>query len=195
MAKRVVIYGGRGGLGSVLVNHFKAQSWWVCSVDLAANDTADANVLVDPADDWLKQEAHVCAEVAKVVGSGNKLEAVINMAGGWAGGNAAADEFVKSCDLMWKQSVWSSAISASVASKHLKAGGGCLVLPGAQPATDGTPGMMGYGMAKAAVHQLVKSLAAEKSGLPDGTFTAAILPVTLDTPMNRKWMPKAGTEK
>lgn len=52
--------------------------------------------------------------------------------------------------------------------------------------------MIGYGMAKAAVHQLVKSLADHKSaGLPEDTTTLAILPVTLDTPMNRKWMPKA----
>jgi len=46
-----------------------------------------------------------------------------------------------------------------------------------------------YGMAKAAVHQLVSSLGAKGSGLPDGTFAGAILPVTLDTPMNRKFMP------
>ena len=50
--------------------------------------------------------------------------------------------------------------------------------------------MIGYGMAKAAVHQLVKSLAAEKSGLPAGTLAVALLPITLDTPMNRKFMPK-----
>lgn len=51
--------------------------------------------------------------------------------------------------------------------------------------------MIGYGMAKAAVHHLTKSLAENGSGLPDGSTTVAILPVTLDTPMNRKWMPKA----
>jgi hypothetical protein len=50
-----------------------------------------------------------------------------------------------------------------------------------------------YGMAKAAVHQLVKSLAAPKSGLPEGSFCAAMLPITLDTPMNRKFMPDADT--
>ena len=50
--------------------------------------------------------------------------------------------------------------------------------------------MMGYGMAKAAVHQLTKSLANPKAaGLPEGCVTVAILPVTLDTPMNRKFMP------
>ena len=50
--------------------------------------------------------------------------------------------------------------------------------------------MIGYGMAKAAVHQLVKSLAADKSGLPAGSLAVALLPITLDTPMNRKFMPK-----
>jgi NAD(P)-dependent dehydrogenase (short-subunit alcohol dehydrogenase family) len=52
-------------------------------------------------------------------------------------------------------------------------------------------GMIGYGMAKAAVHQLTQSLAGPGSGLPDNATALAILPVTLDTPMNRKWMSKA----
>lgn len=51
--------------------------------------------------------------------------------------------------------------------------------------------MIGYGLAKAAVHQLTKSLAQKESGLPGDASVVAILPVTLDTPMNRKWMPKA----
>ena len=36
--------------------------------------------------------------------------------------------------------------------------------------------MIAYGIAKAAVHQLVKSLSAPKSGLPNGATVAAILP-------------------
>ena len=36
--------------------------------------------------------------------------------------------------------------------------------------------MMGYGLAKAAVHQFVHSLAAPKSGMPDKASVAAILP-------------------
>lgn len=53
--------------------------------------------------------------------------------------------------------------------------------------------MIGYGLAKAAVHQLTKSLAEEKSGLPKDSLVVSILPITLDTPMNRKWMPQADT--
>ena len=63
-------------------------------------------------------------------------------------------------------------------------------MTGAKPCVGATPGMMGYGMAKAAVHQLTKSLADPKAaGLPEDCATLAILPVTLDTPMNRKFMP------
>lgn len=123
----------------------------------------------------------------------SKLDAILNVAGGWAGGNAASDKFLQSSDLMWKQSVWSSLISASLASRHLNTSG-VLTLPGAAAPLNNaaTPGMIGYGMAKAAVHQLTKSLASGKdSGLPEGVFVAALAPITLDTPMNRKWMPKA----
>lgn len=41
--------------------------------------------------------------------------------------------------MMWKQSVWTSGISAAVAAKHLKEGG-LITLPGAAPAVEGTAG-------------------------------------------------------
>merc|ERR1711973_31107 len=122
--------------------------------------------------------------------NGNKLDGILNVAGGWAGGNAKDMDWIKNAELMWKQSVWSSTIAGTLAAHHLK-DGGLLVLPGAKPATGGTPGMLGYGMAKAAVHQLVKSLGSSGSGLPTGSCVLGMLPVTLDTPMNRKFMPDA----
>lgn len=51
--------------------------------------------------------------------------------------------------------------------------------------------MIGYGMAKAAVIHLTKSFAAEGSGMPKGSKTFCILPVTLDTTANRSAMPNA----
>ena len=54
--------------------------------------------------------------------------------------------------------------------------GGLLLLTGAQAALQGTAGMIGYGMAKAAIHQLVSSLGAANSGLPANTSVLAILP-------------------
>uniref|UniRef100_A0A336M607 Dihydropteridine reductase n=1 Tax=Culicoides sonorensis TaxID=179676 RepID=A0A336M607_CULSO len=185
---RVVIYGGRGALGATVVSHFKANNWWVGSIDLGENEKADANIVVNKDADFVGQEEQILAGVASAL-KGEKLDAVICVAGGWAGGNAQKD-LAKNTDLMIKQSVWTSAISATVGANHLKAGG-LLVLTGAKPALSSTPGMIGYGLAKAAVHQLTKSLAAKDSGLPENSLAVAILPITLDTPMNRKWMPNA----
>lgn len=184
---------------------------WVGSIDLNLNEEADASIVLPRDLSWEEQEAEVLTKVGDAL-NGEKLDAVICVAGGWAGGNACKGkssyanivlhplvlyiyvifylDLAKNADLMWRQSVWTSSISAAVASKYLK-DGGLLTLTGAQPALQGTPGMIGYGMAKAAVHQLTRSLAGKNSGLPTDSIAVAILPVTLDTPMNRKWMPKA----
>ncbi len=77
-------------------------------------------------------------KVENVLGD-NKLDAIVCVAGGWAGGNAASNgmsvknfinqlltnfvfysvDYVKSCDLMWKQSVWTSVLASQIAAKHL----------------------------------------------------------------------------
>lgn len=191
-AGRVVVYGGKGGLGSHLVSHFKANNFWVLSIGKSANEEADANCLVEALDSWSEQEAQVLTAVEAAAGE-EKFDAILCVAGGWAGGSAKAKAFVKNADLVWKQSVWSSSIAVRLAVKHLN-DSGFLVLSGALPCLEGTPGMMGYGMAKAAVHQLTKSLTIpEKAGLPSGSVSVAFLSTTLDTPNNRKWMPEADT--
>ena len=76
-------------------------------------------------------------------------------------------------------------------SAKLLAEGGLLTLIGAAGAVGPTPGMLGYGMAKAATHHLVQSLAVD-DGLSagfSGTLVrcdiAAVLPGVIDTPANR----------
>ena len=81
------------------------------------------------------QEKAVLEDVAKVL-DGQTLDAVVCVAGGWAGGNAAHVDFVKNSEMMWKQSVWSSVLASAIASKHLKEGG-LLTLNGAKPALEG----------------------------------------------------------
>lgn len=188
---RVFIYGGKGALGSACVAQFKSKNWWVGCIDMRANDAADANIIVNGADSWKEQEIHILSQIEDILKE-EKVDGIMCVAGGWAGGNAANKDFLANTELMWKQSVWSSIIATSIAARHLKEGG-FLSLTGANAALQETPGMIGYGMAKAAVHQLTKSLAAKDSGLPAGSLVVSILPVTLDTPMNRKWMPKADT--
>ncbi|CAK1553026.1 unnamed protein product [Leptosia nina] len=185
---RIVVYGGRGALGSACVTHFKNNNFWVANIDLNPNEKADVNITVPKDGTWLQQEEHVVNELGTAL-QGQKVNAVICVAGGWAGGNAAKD-LSKQADLMWRQSVWSSTIAATLAAKYLSAGG-LIALTGAKAALEATPGMIGYGLAKAAVHQLTQSLGSKDSGLPENSLAVAIMPITLDTEMNRKWMPKA----
>nr|XP_023966458.1 dihydropteridine reductase isoform X2 [Chrysemys picta bellii] len=141
-AHRVLVYGGRGALGAKCVQYFRAKHWWVASIDLAENEEANASVVVKMTDSFTEQADQVTADVGKLLGE-QKVDAILCVAGGWAGGSAKAK--------------W----------------------------------MVGYGMAKGAVHQLCQSLAGANSGLPSGSAALAVLPVTLDTPMNRKSMPDA----
>jgi len=62
---------------------------WVGSIDLAANEEATANIIVNPADTWVDQGKAVAEKVAEVL-EGNKVDAVLCVAGGWAGGNASS---------------------------------------------------------------------------------------------------------
>ncbi|XP_051558346.1 dihydropteridine reductase isoform X1 [Myxocyprinus asiaticus] len=186
-ACKVIVYGGKGALGSACVQYFRAKNWWVASIDLNANEDANANVTVKMTESFTEQASQVTADVGELLGEG-KVDAILCVAGGWAGGSAKAKTLYKNADLMWKQSVWTSTICSHLATKHLREGG-LLTLAGAKAALGPTAGYIGYGMAKAAVHQLCQSLSGADSGLPPGSAAIAILPVTLDTPMNRKFMP------
>ncbi|KAF9159869.1 hypothetical protein BGX20_002757, partial [Mortierella sp. AD010] len=169
MASRIVVYGGSGALGRAIVSTFVKKQWAVTSIDFFANQEATTNVLLEKSDSLEEQGKRVVDAIP------GPIDAIVCVAGGWAGGNAASDELFSTSELMWKQSVHSSLVASHLASKTLKAGG-LLTLTGAFPAQQGTPFMIGYGMAKAAVHQLVASLAGPDSGIPADAKVNAILP-------------------
>jgi hypothetical protein len=94
--------------------------WWgapqrVISVDFHANAQAAVNVVLASGESADEQNAKISASV----GAEQKLHAVINVAGGWAGGNAAAADYIKNTQLMVSQSVLSTLIASHVAAAHL----------------------------------------------------------------------------
>lgn len=70
------------------------SSQWVGSIDLSENEAADVSVVVPRDASWEDQEAAVIGKVADSL-SGEKLDAVICVAGGWAGGNAKKGESLR----------------------------------------------------------------------------------------------------
>ena len=57
MPGKVVVYGGKGGLGVTVVDTFRAAGYKVISVDIVENSAADFNVLVSLDNNWVEQEA------------------------------------------------------------------------------------------------------------------------------------------
>lgn len=68
MPAKVVVYGGKGGLGVAVVDTFRAAGYKVISVDIVENSAADYNVLVSLDNNWVEQEAQVCQGVGAALG-------------------------------------------------------------------------------------------------------------------------------
>ncbi|KAJ1913509.1 hypothetical protein H4219_005188 [Mycoemilia scoparia] len=190
-----IVYGGNGALGSAILKHLKSEGWTTISVDAQKSPLATHSVELDISAGLKEQGKSVLDKLRANIDDAYDVDAIICAAGGWAGGNAGSESLFDSVEAMYKQSVYSSVVASHVASKKLKNDDkGLLVLVGAAPAVGPTPGMIGYGVAKAAVHHLAKSMAdTPSSGLPEHAKVVALLPVTLDTPGNRTAMPTADT--
>ncbi|KAJ3303969.1 hypothetical protein HDV03_003207 [Kappamyces sp. JEL0829] len=172
MARQLLLIGANGALGRQILSAFKAASWSITSVDFTVNP--DANYAIQLTQGLSSKQTYSLVD-EKVSGllNGGKVDAIISVAGGWAGiggsvtvgGNLADENLFDNVDLMVGQSVSSSVVAARLASTHLRSGG-LLVLTGSAACLHGTPSMIGYGMAKAAVHHLVRSCAGPGSGMP-----------------------------
>ncbi|KAI8073209.1 hypothetical protein BC940DRAFT_290799 [Gongronella butleri] len=185
----LAVYGGSGALGRALVSFFKAKGFRVINIDLVENAEAHDNTLIHLEQSLEEQGNHLDKSLGEILKE-DKLAGLFCVAGGWAGGNAKSKNFLGSADLMVKQSVNSSLVAGYLAARHLKTDG-LLTLTGALAALEPTPGMTGYGLAKAAVHHLTQSLAQPGGGLPEQAKVVCMCPVTIDTPMNRQGMPDA----
>ena len=80
---------------------------WVCSVDLFPNEEAQVNLIVDPALSWTDQESSILTKVEETL-AGEKLDAILCVAGGWAGGNAAAKGNWRLLETLGGSGLWGS---------------------------------------------------------------------------------------
>jgi len=186
--QRAVVVGGAGALGRAVVSRFAASGWETLSIDFAPNEEASKSLQLSKEKSWTSQATTLGEEL-----KGTNADFVFCAAGGWAGGSVDSPEGLESLDQMWQMCVQSAATTAHLASQVLGQKG-VVVFTGATAALspECTTGMIGYGMAKAATHHLVESLGSgQGSGLPADATVLGILPTTIDTEMNRKFMPDA----
>lgn len=124
---------------------------------------------------------------------GEKLHAVICVAGGFDMHDIKSPEIVNSFESMAEKSLSSSLLGAHLAAEYGDTGA-YLLTTGAQSIfTSPNPAMLSYSLAKTGVHSLNLMLAKDATFQSKQIRNVCILPTTIDTPANRAAMPNADT--
>jgi NAD(P)-dependent dehydrogenase (short-subunit alcohol dehydrogenase family) len=190
--KHVVVTGGTGALGIAVVSMLVGVGA-SCTVPYVHEAEAQRFPYRDNSNVTLIAVSSLADEeqVAKLY-AGIKPWASIHLAGGFAGGKVAdtdkpalmtqIDNNLTSCFLCCR-----TAVNAMLAGSQ----GGRIVNVAARPALEwrSGAGMSAYAVAKAGVAALTAALAEEVA--KDGILVNAVAPSIMDTPANRKAMPKA----
>jgi NAD(P)-dependent dehydrogenase (short-subunit alcohol dehydrogenase family) len=189
--KHIVITGGTGALGSAVVGAL-LQAGARCTVPYVHEAEAerfahrgDPNVTLTAAGDLADE-----TQVAKVYDGAAPLWASIHIAGGFAPGTVAeTDKAALMAQL--ESNLVSCFLCCRAAVKAMAEGGGRIVNVASRQALEwrSGAGMSAYTIAKSGVATLTTTLAEEVA--KQGILVNAVAPSIMDTPANRKAMPKA----
>jgi NAD(P)-dependent dehydrogenase (short-subunit alcohol dehydrogenase family) len=198
--RRIVVTGGTGALGSAVVTVLLGggAECYVSCLDQSElrhfSHLKDERVRIVEGID-LADEAAV-ARLYSPFAAGNPLWASIHIAGGFAMNpveKTTADEFAQ----MWQTNAATCFLCCREAVKAIRASpaGGRIVNVAARPGLipEMGAGMIAYTASKAAVAAITRALGAELA--PEGIWVNAVAPGIMDTPANRRSMPKADYSK
>lgn len=196
MKDRVVfITGAKGGLGTFVTQRFLSTGATVigASRSIAQEDFPGAANFMPLAVDFTKSDA-VRGAIEFVVGRFGKLDVLVHVLGGFAGGASVADTDDKTWEQMQALNLTSAFYVLRAAIPHLrKSGNGRIIAIGSLTAAEPHAGLGAYVTFKSALATLARTVALENK---DAGLTAnVILPGTMDTPANRKAMPSADFSK
>ena len=190
----VMITGACGNLGRAVAQAFSEKGWTLVLLDREKSQLesiygSDADRQLGLAANLLDASA-VDAAVQKALKQFGRIDVLCNLAGGFRMGEAVHETSDGTWDFLMGLNVRSVLHTArAVVPAMLSAGGGRIVNVGAGAAGKGGANMGAYAASKSAVARLTESMAAE---LRDkGINVNCVLPSIIDTPENRKDMPKA----
>jgi NAD(P)-dependent dehydrogenase (short-subunit alcohol dehydrogenase family) len=118
------------------------------------------------------------------------IDILLNIAGGWQGGERVVDTSEEAWDVVLDRNLRSAfMINRAVLPYMVSQGWGRIVNMGSKASEDPRARQVGYNVAKAGVVALTASIAADYRRR--GVAANAILPAIIDTPSNRESMPDA----
>jgi len=193
-AKVVLITGANGGLGTHVTQAFLGAGATVVGTSrrIEQNDFKHPRFTAIPAE--IASEDGARGLIDQVLARFQKLDVLVHTVGGFAGGESIVDTDVGTFQQMLESNFYSVFYMLKAAIPALrKTGNGRLIAIGSRAAVDPGPMVAAYSVSKAAMVSLVKTAALENND--SGLRANVILPGTIDTPANRKAMPKADTSK
>jgi len=192
--KVVLITGANGGLGTHVTQAFLDAAYTVVgtSKKIQQSDFNQPNFTALPADISTRENAK--ALVDQVVARFGRLDVLAHTVGGFAGGQSIVETDDATFQSMLDVNLSSTFHILRAAVPRLRqTGEGRLIAIGSRAAVEPGAGVGAYSASKAAMVSLIRTAALENK---DAGLTAnVILPGTIDTPANRKFMPKADFSK
>jgi dihydropteridine reductase len=172
---QALVLGALGSLGQVICTKFAKEGWEVTKIDAGVHyDETPGSPLLLGHKDSLSVNLPKVSTALK----GKSYDAIITVAGGWAGGSLRDKNVGVSIELMNSMNTNSAVVAAHLATRCLSPNG-LVVLTGSVTALNGNcADMIGYSLSKAATHHIAKVLS-EPHVLPNNCVAVAILPSTL----------------
>jgi len=198
-ARAAVVTGATGNLGHAVVRAFLERGAHVAVPardDAKADElrsmlasltgpTEDPHLVIETVD--IADRGAMDAFVERVMRAWGRLDILANLAGGYAGG--AADDY-SVMERLWEQNVRTVVTATAACLRPMRARGyGRICTVSAYSALRGRKGGAPYAMSKGALLRWTESLAEEVKA--EGITANAVLPSTIDHPVNRANMPKA----
>jgi NAD(P)-dependent dehydrogenase (short-subunit alcohol dehydrogenase family) len=194
MKKKLLIFGSTGALGKGVTEVFLKKNYdEIYLFDFKHKEISHDNVFRIIVKD-LSEENNVQEAISQVSHSKDSVYYLFSTVGGFTGGKNIWETEIGYFDRMINMNLKTNFLIAKHFSLLVRnSHSGTICLTAAYTGLVEEPGKAVYGISKAALIHLIKTLAEE--GKEIGLTANAIAPFIIDTPANREWMTDADFDK
>ncbi len=190
--KVAVVTGAKGNLGKAVVKKFLLENYRVFGIDREGEDD-----LEKPGGSYTELNGDIGDKktvnqmLEKILSQEKKIDAAVLTAGGYGAGGLAETSAEEIANQFTLNFFTAYTIAQGLHAHMLASGGGNLFFIGSRPGLDVTngSGSVAYALAKSLLFRLQEIMNAERGNKNVVAWT--VVPNIIDTPTNRKAMPKA----